>query len=204
MGSSAYSNIPLFTPCESPWVFNKPGWSICSSKNDSMIWRALSTLSVNTWTVVLPSISINSNRERLIFQSWNHLIAVIIQFNITLDLVFRFWLRNSAWALWSCKGVIRLKYHSKIFYVFVSVYCPSSYTPIVSIRCWTVNNLLLCQVYILPSLNHVNTLDRSDWCKRITSSTLFLVFDWSHLFGRFPVNIYFLQNPKIFLWRDNS
>ena len=192
LSGSTYSYVSLFTPCESPRIFNKPWWRVYSSKDDSMIWRALSTLSINSWTVILPAISIDSNWERLVFQWCDNLITVIFQFNITLNLVFGFWLWNRAWSLRSCKGIIRLKDHSKIFYVFVGIYCPPSHTSIISIRSWAVNNLLFCQVNILSFLDHVNTLDGSKRCKRVTSSTLFLVFDWSHLFSCFPINFDFL------------
>ena len=76
--------------------------------------------------------------------------------------------------------------------VLVCIGGPSSCTSEVSVRIWTINQLLFSQIKVF-SFENICAFNRGNCRKCVTRSALFLEFNWCHLFSRLPINRYLLK-----------
>lgn len=143
---STNSNVSLISPSKAPRIFYQPAGWVSSCQYDTMIWCSLSTVSKSSRTVILPSICIYCNWKGLILESFNDDLTVIAKLNIVFDPVFGFVFRYDTTSKSSSIRIIGLKKNSKILDIPVGVTCPTSYTSIVLIGSWTVNDFLFCEV----------------------------------------------------------
>ena len=157
-----------------------------------MIRCSWSAISVNTFCVILPSVSVDCDGKWLVFEGFNHHGTIFFQLHVIFYPFFDFSFTHIAFIGDGIVRVVSLNHHSKIFDVLVCIGGPSSSASEVSVRIWTINQLLLSQIKVL-SFENVRAFYRWNYRKCVAWSALFLKFDWCHLFSRFPVNFHLLK-----------